>query len=122
MLCYLLPSVRLCPGSLVQLDAHRGFLMSSTPWTITEKAAQTGETRLKVGFRPGALPLLPEGIQSETAHEPAAHHRHLEGHGGTQQGAQPYRRAFMPRPRDQGRPDGRFHTRAVLAAYLVEPQ
>jgi hypothetical protein len=58
-LCHLLPFVRLCTSALWQPDSPSGFLMSSTSWTTTEKAGQTGETRLEVSLRPAALPLLP---------------------------------------------------------------
>lgn len=56
---HLLPSVRRYTGALLQPDSPSGFLMASTPWSTTEKAAQTGETRLEVRLRPAPLHLLP---------------------------------------------------------------
>src|SRR5262245_56992114 len=120
--CRLLLSVRACPGSMVQPGSHRGFLMPPTPSTTAEKAAQTGEARLETGLRPPALHLLPQRIQPQPAHQPTAHYDARGGRGGTQQGPQPGRRAFVQGPGNHERPHRRFDTRAVLAAYLAEPE
>ena len=109
-------------GSLFQPGPHRAFLMPPTPRSAAQKAAQTGQARLQPGLRPGALHLLPQGVQPQPAQQPTAHHPGLGRGGGAQQGAEPGRRVFMQRPGNQQRPHRRFHTDAVRTAYLVEPQ
>jgi len=88
-------AVRVCPRSLCQPGARRGYLMSLPSGTTAEQAGHTREARLATGLRPPALPLLPQRLQSQPAHQPTPPHDALGGRGGTPQGTPPRRRAFL---------------------------
>ena len=61
-LCHLLLTAEAWARSLCQPRPHSAFLMPSTPWPATQKAAQTREAHLEAGLRPTALHLLPHCV------------------------------------------------------------
>jgi len=99
-----------------------GFLMDPPPRPTAQKAAQTGHARLPLGLGPGALHLLPQGVQTPPAQQPTAHHCPLGRGGSAHQGAQQRRRPFVQCPGHQPGTHGRFHTRGMLRPNLVEAQ
>ena len=119
-LCPLPLLTALWTHSLCQPGPHRGFLLAPASWPAAQQAAQTGETRLKAGRRPGAVPLLPPGVQPQSTEPPTTPHHHLGRAGGAQPGAELCGRGFVQRPGNQPGADRRCDTGAVLAAKLLE--
>ena len=117
---YLLLTAAVGAGSLGQPGSPRRFLLPPPPWPAAQKAAQTGPTCLEPCRRPGAVHLLPHGVQPTPAQEPTAHHRQCGRDGGVQQGPEQGRGVFVQRPRHQQGPHCRCHTGAVLTAHLIE--
>ena len=77
--CHLVPSVRVCMGSLLSPRAYCGLLMHPLPWTRAQKAAQARQARREARCRPPPLYLLSQGVQPEPAQQPTAHHQRLGG-------------------------------------------